>query len=85
MGSGAEVAKVLTNLGDTRLAAGDRDAAGSCFRAALAALEELRLPHADDLRERLARLRDQPAGGRATRPGDPARRAGAAPALSSSR
>ncbi len=87
MGSGAEIANVLTILGDTRLAAGDRDAAGSCFRAALATLEELRLPHADDLRERLARLQDQPAGGgpRATRPGDPARRAGATPALSLSR
>ena len=59
MGSGAEVAKVLTALGDTRLAAGDRDAADSCFRTALVILDELRLPQADDLRERLARLNEQ--------------------------
>jgi tetratricopeptide (TPR) repeat protein len=71
MGSEAEVAKVLTTLGDTRLAAGDRDAADSCFRTAFIILDELRLPQADDLRERRARLDEQAevARSRDTRPG----------------
>ena len=54
MGSGVEVARVLTTLGDIRVAAGDRIAADAMFRAALAILDELRLPQADDLRDRLA-------------------------------
>ena len=60
MGSGVEVAKVLTTLGDIRLAAGDRNAADALFRSALAILDELRLPQADDLRERLAGTTGQP-------------------------
>jgi DNA-binding SARP family transcriptional activator/tetratricopeptide (TPR) repeat protein len=60
MGSGAEVAKVLTTLGDIRLATGDRIAADALFRPALAILDELRLPQADDLRDRLARTTGQP-------------------------
>ena len=51
---GVEVAKVLTTLGDIRLAAGDRIEAEALFVAALAILDELRLPQADDLRDRLA-------------------------------
>ena len=61
-GSGAHVAKVLTALGDTRLATGDRAGAGACFHEALGILAELRLPHADDLRDRLARLGAPAAG-----------------------
>ena len=60
MGSGVEVARVLTTLGDIRLAAGDRIAADALFRSALAILDELRLPQADDLRERLANTTGQP-------------------------
>jgi len=55
-GSDAHVAKVLTALGDTRLATGDRAGASACFHEALGILTELRLPHADDLRDRLAGL-----------------------------
>ena len=60
MGSGVEVARVLTTLGDIRAAAGDRIAADALFRAALAILDELRLPQADDLRDRLASTSGQP-------------------------
>jgi DNA-binding SARP family transcriptional activator/tetratricopeptide (TPR) repeat protein len=55
-GSGAHVAKVLTALGDTKRATGDRAGASACFHEALDILAELRLPHADDLRDRLADL-----------------------------
>jgi tetratricopeptide (TPR) repeat protein len=66
-GSGAHVAKVLTALGDTRLATGDRGGASACFHEALGILTELRLPHADDLRDRLAGLGEATAAPRVPR------------------
>jgi hypothetical protein len=45
-------------LGDIRLAAGDQAKAGACFGTALAILDALRLPQADDLRARLAEIGD---------------------------
>ena len=59
MGSGADEAEVLMALGDIRLAAGNQVQAGACFGAALAILDELRLPQADTLRDRLAALEEQ--------------------------
>ena len=59
MGSGADEAEVLMALGDIRLAAGNQVQAGACFGAALAILDELRLPQADALRDRLAALEEQ--------------------------
>jgi DNA-binding SARP family transcriptional activator/tetratricopeptide (TPR) repeat protein len=56
MGSGADEAEVLVALGDIRLSAGDHGEAGTCFAGALAILDELRLPQADGLRDRLAEL-----------------------------
>jgi DNA-binding SARP family transcriptional activator/Tfp pilus assembly protein PilF len=59
MGSGADEAEVLMALGDIRLAAGNQVQAGACFGAALAILDELRLPQADTLRDRLAGLEER--------------------------
>jgi tetratricopeptide (TPR) repeat protein len=59
MGSGADEAEVLMALGDIRLAAGNQVQAGACFGAALAILDELRLPQADPLRDRLAALEER--------------------------
>jgi DNA-binding SARP family transcriptional activator/tetratricopeptide (TPR) repeat protein len=56
MGSGADEAEVLMALGDIRLAAGDQAQAVARFGEALAILEELNLPQADTLRDRLAAL-----------------------------
>ena len=61
MGSGADEAEVLVALGDIRLSAGDRPGAGASFAEALAILDELRLPQADGLRNRLAELGKQQA------------------------
>jgi Tfp pilus assembly protein PilF len=54
-------ADVLTNLGDTHLAAGDRDLARAAWQEALGLLGELGHPSADAL---LARLTRYPEGER---------------------
>jgi DNA-binding SARP family transcriptional activator len=74
-GSDAHVAKVLTALGDTRLATGDRAGASACFHEALGILTELRLPHADDLRDRLAGLGELAASALPPSPAEAAPRA----------
>jgi DNA-binding SARP family transcriptional activator/tetratricopeptide (TPR) repeat protein len=56
LGYRADEAEVLVALGDVRLAAGDVAEARSCFGDALAILNELRLPQADAVRDRLAGL-----------------------------
>jgi DNA-binding SARP family transcriptional activator/tetratricopeptide (TPR) repeat protein len=56
MGSGADEAEVLMALGDIRLAAGEQAEAGACLAGALAILDALRLPQADELRARLAEI-----------------------------
>ncbi len=63
MDSGADEAEVLMALGDIKLAVGDQAGAGACFGAALAIVDELRLPQADALRDRLAGLGEQAAPG----------------------
>jgi DNA-binding SARP family transcriptional activator/Tfp pilus assembly protein PilF len=54
-------AECLAHLGDTRLAQGDPDAAGSSWREALAIYEGLRHAKADEIRGKLVTLSNPPA------------------------
>jgi DNA-binding SARP family transcriptional activator/tetratricopeptide (TPR) repeat protein len=62
LGSRADEAGALTSAGDSALADGDPAEARRAWNKALVILEELRLPQASPVRERLRRLSGQPPG-----------------------
>jgi DNA-binding SARP family transcriptional activator/tetratricopeptide (TPR) repeat protein len=68
IGSRASEAEVLTRLGDSAHAAGDPVAARQAWDNALVILDELRLPQASSVRERMGRL-GRPSPERGTEPG----------------
>jgi DNA-binding SARP family transcriptional activator/tetratricopeptide (TPR) repeat protein len=56
LGNRTDEAEALASLGDSALAAGDPTAARQAWRGALTILDELRLPHATSVHDRLTRL-----------------------------